>query len=128
MSFISAIGGDIKKVFGWLVSTKGQAIITAGEGAVEDVWPAATGLINIVNKWMAKAITVEGVAEAAGQASGTGAQKSAIAIADLTPVILADAKSAGLPTPDATKIQQVNDAVVNIINLLTGKTTTPPAA
>lgn len=130
MSFISALGGDIKKVFGWLSSPKGQAVITAGEGVVETVWPAATGIINIINKWVSKAITVEGVAEAAGQSSGTGVQKAAIVIADLTPVILADAKQAGLPEPTADTISKVNDQVVAILNLLSGKTApaVPPAA
>lgn len=130
MSFISALGGDIKKVFSFLTSTKGQAIITAGEGVVETVWPAATGIINLVNKWLTKVIVVEGVAQAAGQASGTGIQKAAIVIADLTPVILADAKQAGLPTPTADTITQVNNQIVAILNLLSGGATpttlTPP--
>jgi hypothetical protein len=132
MSFISALKGDIKKAFAWLAGPTAKAVIAAGEGAVEDVWPGATGLINIINTWFTKAITVETLADAAESNSGTGAQKAAILIADLTPVLLADAKDAGLPAPSAETISEVNAAVVLIINLLTGAktagTATPAAA
>ena len=127
MSFLSAIKGDIQKAVAWLASPTGKAIVTAGEGAVEDVFPGATALIGIINTWVQKAITVETLAEAAGQNSGSGTQKAAIVINDLTPVILADAKTAGLPAPTAAVISEVNDAVVTILNLLTGTKTSASA-
>ena len=129
MSFLQKLGIGIKDVFSWLASPKGTAVVGAVEGTVEAINPALTGLINIVNNWVTKAVTVESIAEAAGQNSGTGAQKAAILINDLTPTILADAKQAGLPAPDAATIALVNTSIVNILNLLTGaKTTATPAS
>lgn len=127
MSFLSALGGDIKKVFGWLASPTGSAVIATVEGTVESVFPAATGIINLINKWATEAIKVEGIAVAAGSTTGTGDQKAAIVLNTLTPEVLAFAKANGLPAPTAATIALVNNNVVAILNLLSGQTT-PPAA
>jgi hypothetical protein len=128
MSFLSALGGDVKKVFGWLASPKGQAVVQLGEGIVEDAFPAATGVINIFNTWATEAFKVQAIAEAAG--SDVGAQKASVLLNTITPEVLAFAKTHGLPTPTADKLAQVNNAIILAINILSGTETvpTPPAA
>lgn len=121
MSFLSALGGDIKKVFGWLGSPTGQAIVATGEGIVETVFPAATGIINLINKWATEAIKVEGIAVAAGSGDGSGTQKAAIVLNSLTPEVLDFAKANGLPAPTAATIASINTDIVSILNKLTGQ-------
>jgi hypothetical protein len=128
MSFLTALGGDIKKVFSWLASSKGQSVISTGETIIESVFPGATGIVSIVNTWIAEAFKVEGLAVGAAESEGTGAQKAAIVLNTVTPQILAIAKANGLPTPTAAIIASVNDDIVGIINKLAGTTAvgTPP--
>ena len=127
MSFFSALGGDVKKAFGWLGSPKGKAVVQIGEAVVEDIFPAATGVINLINTWATEAIKVESIAEAAGATSGSGEQKATIVLNTLTPQVLAFAKEHGLPLPTPENVSKVNDAVISILNLLTGKITPPGA-
>jgi hypothetical protein len=129
-SFLQKLGIGIKDVFNWLAGTQGKAIVGAVEGTVETIAPGLTGIINIVNAWFAKAVTVESIAVAADSGTGTGTQKAAILLNDLTPTILADAQAAGLPAPTAATLAEVNNAVITILNLLSGvkTTTTTPAA
>jgi hypothetical protein len=132
MSFWTAIKGDASKLFGWLSSPKAQAVIKVGENVVEDVFPGATGVVNIINAFANEAIKTEGIAEAAGQAAGTGTQKAVIVLQTVTPEILAFAQQYGLPTPTAATLAQVNTAIVTALNLLTAATpattTTAPTA
>lgn len=107
MSFLSTIAKDAKAVFNWLTSAKGKAVVAAGEGVVEDLVPQLTGVINLANSWIEKAITIETIGVAAGSADGTGTQKAAAVITALTPQI-----TALFPTATAAQIQRGNDAIV----------------
>lgn len=120
-SVLSIIGKDIKKVFSWLGSPKGQAIIGAGEAVVETIFPLATGIINIANVWLAKIIQVEALAAGAASQDGTGVLKATIVMGELTPVILAFAQTHGLPVPTADKIAAANTALVAFLNALEAK-------
>lgn len=120
-SVLSAIGKDIKKVFSWLGSPTGQAVVTAGEGVVEGLFPLATGIINIANTWLSKIIQVEALAAGAAVQTGSGVQKAAIVIGDVTPVVLAFAEQHGLPVPTADKISAANTALVAFLNALEAK-------
>lgn len=122
MGFLSALKGDFKKAFSWFASPKGQAVVQATEGLIEDVWPAATGLINIINVWGTEAIKTETLAAAATTGDGSGLQKAAIVLSTVTPQVLAFAQENGLPTPTAATLSSVNDDIVAIINKLTGVT------
>jgi hypothetical protein len=116
MSFLSTLGADVKKVFDWLGSSKGQAVIAAGEGVVESVYPPATGIINLANTWLSEIIKSEGLAAGAAAQTGTGVQKAAIAINAVTPQAIAFAAAHGLPAPDAEAISKANDALVAFLN------------
>lgn len=125
MSFLSALKGDIKKVFGWVGSPKGQAIVAVVEGAAEDVFPAATGAINLLNSWGTEIFKVQSMAEAAGATTGSNTQKATAVLSTVTPQVLSFAQANGLPAPTVANIQKINDNLVEILNLLT--TATPPA-
>lgn len=116
MSFLSAIGSDIKKVFTWLGSPKGQAVITAGEGLVEDVFPQATGVINLANSWLTEIIKEEALAAGAASQTGSGAVKAASVIATVTPSVLAFATANKLPTPTAAQLQVASNGLVAFLN------------
>ena len=124
MSFLSALKGDIKKVFGWVGSPKGQAIVAVVEGAAEDVFPAATGAINLLNSWGTEIFKVQSMAESAG-ATGSNTQKAAAVLSTVTPQVLSFAQENGLPTPTAASIQKINDNIVEVLNLLTGVAPAP---
>jgi len=122
MSFLSGLkvfGQDIIKVFSWAVSPKGQAIVATGEAIVETAFPVSTPIINLANAWFAKAYQVETLAVAASQATGTGAEKAALAIQTITPQILAYAQQEGLAPRTAAQIQAANVAIVAFINAMT---------
>jgi hypothetical protein len=124
MSFLSDIGADIKKVFGWLGSAKGQTVIKTGEAIVEAIYPAADGALTLANGWLTEIIKAESMAAAAGQQTGSGVQKAAIVINTMTPEVLAFAAANKLPIPDATQIQKASDSLVAFLNVLGA----PPAA
>ena len=137
MSFLSTVGKDFKAVFTWLGSTNGQAVVGSVEAGVEIAVPAITPAITLVNSWMAEAIKVETLANAATSATGTGTQKAAAALSTMTPQVIAWASANGYAIPNSTQISAINTAVVNVLNLLgassapatpTTTTTTEPAA
>jgi hypothetical protein len=122
MSFLSGLkvfGQDIVKVFAWTQSPKGQAVVAAGEAVVETALPVSVPIINLANEWFAKAYQVESLAVAASQATGTGADKAAIAIQTITPQILQYAQEEGLQPRTAAQIQAANTAIVAFINAMT---------
>lgn len=123
MSFLSALKGDIKKVFGWVGSPKGQAVVAVVEKAAEDAFPAATGAINLLNSWGTEIFKVQSMAEAAS-ATGSSTQKATAVLSTITPQVLSFAQANGLPAPTAVSIQKINDNIVEVLNLLTGTTTT----
>jgi hypothetical protein len=119
MSWLSTLGKDVGKVFGWLGSPKGQAIVGAGEAVAEAVCPALDGVLGITNTWLQEIYKAQALATAAG-ATGTagGAQKAAMVLNALSPQVLAFAKTQGLPTPTATDLQTANNALVAFLNAL----------
>ena len=124
MSFLSTVGKDFKAVFTWLGSTTGQAVVGSVEAGVELAVPAITPAITLVNSWMAEAIKVETLANAAAASTGTGTQKAAAALSTMTPQVIAWASANGYAIPDSTQISAINAAVVNVLNLL-GASSTP---
>lgn len=112
-SFLKMLGSDLKKVWNWVASPKGQLAITTGETVLEDVYPPATGIINLVNSWFQKIIHAQAVAQ---QVGGTNEQKAAAVTQDMTPEVLAFAQQHGLSTPTADKIKAASDALVLFLN------------
>lgn len=128
MSFLSGLkvfGTDIEKAFAWFGSPKGQAVVAAGEAVAEAVDPAIAPIVSLFNQWAAKAYNVESLAVAAGQATGTGADKAALVDQAIAPTIIGYAQQAGLPPRTAAQITAANNAVIAFINAMTG---TAPAA
>jgi len=125
MSFLSVIGKDAKALFGWLGSSKGQAVVTAGEGLAVDVATVAgvgapvQAAINLINSWMAKIMTTETVAAAAGQQTGSGAQKAAAVLASIGPEL-----NQYFPATTVANATIINNALVTILNALGEPTTT----
>lgn len=122
MSFLSGLkvfGTDIEKAFAWFGSPTGQAIVGAGETFVEDAIPASIPVVNLFNAWAQKAYTIESLAAAASQATGTGAQKAALVISSVTPVVLQYAQADGLSPRTAAQIQTANNAAIAFINAMT---------
>jgi hypothetical protein len=122
MSFLSGLkvfSKDIEKAFAWFGSPKGQAIVGAGEGVVEGLIPASIPVVDLFNEWAKKAYNVESLAVAAGQASGTGADKATAVMSAITPTVLQYAQEEGLPARTAAQIQQADAAVIAFINAMT---------
>ena len=118
MSWLSTLGKDVGKVFGWLGSPKAQAVITTVEGVAVAVDPVLSGIVSITNTWLKEIFTAQALAEAAAASTGSGAQKSAMVLNTMTPQILAFAAAQKLPIPDAAGIQKANDALVAFLNAL----------
>jgi len=119
-SVLSTFGGDIKKVFEWVGSAKGQAVVASGEAVVEVIDPGLTGIINLANTYITEALKTEALAAGAAAQNGTGTQKLAAVTAAVTPSVLAYAKAAGLAVPTATEIQNAADGIVAFLNALNG--------
>jgi len=115
-SILDKIGSDAKAVFSFLGSSKGKVILAAGETAVEDVFPVATGVITIANTWLNEIFKTQALATAAGASTGSNTQKAAMTIAAVTPEVLAFAEKNGLPVPTGTALQTANDALVTFLN------------
>lgn len=126
MSFLSGLkvfGTDIEKAFAWFGSSKGQATVAAGEAVVEAVAPVSTPIIDLFNTWAKKVYEVEALGVAAGQATGTGAEKAALVISAVTPEVVAGAQQLGVPARTAAQITAANNAVVAFLNAMTGPAT-----
>ncbi len=126
MSFLSTAARDIKAVFCWLGSSKGQQVLATGEAVAEAVG-APQAVVNIADYWIKKAITVESLAVAAGQEQGSGTTKAAAVLADVTPQVIAIAKANGLPVPTVDNISKANDALVAFLNALGATALSTPA-
>ena len=123
MSFLSGLkvfGKDIVKVFGWLGSPKGQAVIGTGETLLASIVPGAGPIINLFNVWAQKAYAVEAAAAAAAQATGTGAQKADLVLQSIVPLVLQYAQQEGLAPRTAGQIAAANTALIAFINAMTG--------
>jgi hypothetical protein len=122
MSFWSGLkvfGKDIVKVFAWAGSPKGKQVIGTGEGIIEAVLPISIPIVSLFNSWFQKAYTVEALAVAANQGTGSGVDKAALAIQTVTPQVLQYAVQEGLAPRTAEQIQKANDAVLAFINAMT---------
>jgi hypothetical protein len=127
MSWLSTLGNDVKKVFGWLGSPKGQAVLSAGEGIVEVVDPALDGIINLTNTWLQEIFKAQALAAAASANATGGVQKSAMVLNTVTPQIIAFATAQGLPIPTGVELQNANNALVAFLNALGGGSTATAA-
>jgi len=128
MSILSSIGSETKKVFEWIGSPKGQAVITTGEGLVEDVDPPLTGLINLANLGLAEIVKVEALAAGASQQTGSGPLKLIAVTEALTPQILDYAQKNGLSTPTSAQIQAAINGLVAFGNALEAAPAAAPVA
>jgi hypothetical protein len=117
-SILDTLGSDTKKVFIFLGSSKGQAIVDAGEAVVETIEPQTTAFFTLANNWLAEILKTQALATAAGAASGSNDQKTAIALSSITPQVLAFAQQYGLNTPTATELATANAALVTFFNVL----------
>ncbi len=136
-SFLSAVGNDFKKVFSWLGSTQGQATIAGVETTATVIATAinpadglaVSGIEALINAALKQIISVETVATAAGQQSGTGAQKAAAVISAITPQIAPLLESLGVANPTAAQIQavaeSVNTGLVGVLNAIPAPTPKP---
>lgn len=127
-TFLDHVGSDVVKVFAWIGSPAGRTAVGAGEAVVEDVFPAATGIVNLLNSWVAEAIKTQALATAAGAQQGSSTQKAAATINAIMPQLLSFAQQEGLPAPDAATIAKINNNVVEILNSLAPPTTAAPKA
>lgn len=125
MSFLSAVGKSFKAVFGWLGSSSGQKTLTAAESAAVVVGtavgagPLISAGVTLINSWINEAIKVEALASAAGQQTGSGAQKAAAVLSTMTPQLISFLKSQGLSSDQVEqKANAINTAVVGILNTL----------
>ena len=128
MSFLATLGKDVKKVFGWLGSPKGQKIVGVGEAVLEIADPALDGVIGLANTWMQEIYKAQALATAAGATgAAAGAQKAAMVLNIMAPQVLALATNEGLPASTATDMQTANDALVAFLNAL-GAGSSPASA
>lgn len=122
-SILSNIGNGLKKFFGIAVT-----VAQAAEPVIDIAFPGVATLYNLTVAEVAKA---EAAALAAGQQSGTGAQKLALVIQAITPVFAEYAATAGIPTAQqATVITNWINAVVASLNAIpaSSPTATPAAS
>lgn len=125
MSWLATLGKDIEKVFDWLGSPKGQAVIGTGESLLEVVDPALSGVIGITNAWIQEIYKAQALATAAAASPTTsGAKKAAIVLTTLTPQVIAFAEAQHLPVPTGTDLINANNALVAFLNAL-GASSTP---
>ena len=133
-SFLSAVGNDVKAVFGWLGSAQGQTAVAGVEGAATAVTTvinpglgaALTGVEGLFNAALKQIISTEALAAAAGAQSGSGAQKSAAVVSAITPQIPAFLTSIGISAPTTQQVNTVATAVTN--GLVAILNSIPPAA
>lgn len=126
MSFLGTMFKDIGTAFKWLASPGGQTVVALGEAAVQVAVPGSTALINLINQYANQIISIETIATAAGQGTGSGIQKSAAVINAVTPSALAFAVNQGLMPPTAEQIKAQSDAIVAFLNALPSKNPTAP--
>jgi hypothetical protein len=129
-TFLETLGADAKKVFSWVGTPKGEATITAVEGAgeavVDAVDPALAAINPLITNWTQEIFKAEALATAAGAQTGTGTQKAADVAESITPQVVAFAQQYGLNAPTAADINTINTALVTVLNTLTVAVT--PAA
>jgi hypothetical protein len=132
MSFLSKFGADFKKVFAWVGSPKGQAIVTTVEGvgevAADAIDPALAGLNPLITSWTQEIFKAEALSAAAGTQTRSGLQKSAAVLNTITPQVVAFAETNKLPVPVGADLTAANNALVAFLNALGGSAPAAPAA
>lgn len=113
MSFLSTIGKDIKGVFTWLGSAKGQAVIQTAGAVVATIDPALSGIVTLTESWITKVISTEALAVAAGAQTGSGTTKAAAVLNAMQPEI-----TKYFPAATATELSNANTALVAFLNAL----------
>lgn len=140
-SFLSAVGHDVLGVFSFLGSAKGQSAITGIETVATTIatvinpgaGAALSGIEALFNAGLKEIISIETVATAAGQQSGTGAQKAAAVISAIAPQTAAFLQSIGVSNPTAVQSQAIattiNNGIVAVLNSIPAPvaSTTPVA-
>lgn len=111
MSFLSTIGKDIKGVFSWLGSAKGQAVVQEAGQVVSAIDPALSGIVTLAEGWITKAIAYEALAVAAGSTPGSDTQKAAAVISEMGPVV-----AQYFPAATAAQLNNANTAIVAFLN------------
>lgn len=124
-TILDHIGSDAEKVFALIASPKGQAVVQTGEAVVETAFPAATGIINLVNAGMTEAFKVNALAQAAAAKSGTtatAAQQATAVASAIEPEIVAYLASEGAPAPTTDKINAFSTGILALLTALEGPT------
>jgi hypothetical protein len=86
---------------------------------VETFVPASAPIVNLFNTWAEKAYTVESLAVAAGQGTGTGAEKATMVLGAVAPKIVEYSKDAGVSPRTTAQIQAANAALIAFLNAMT---------
>ena len=115
-TILADVGNGLKKFFG-VATTVAQDV----EPLVDIAFP---GFAALYNSAVAEAVKAEALAIAAGNQSGTGAQKLALVVAAITPSVTSYAAANGLSAPTAATITNYANAVVATLNALQA----PPTA
>lgn len=113
VTIMQAIGRDIKKAWSEVVIYLPSAEVLAGL-----LFPgkATTTVVNAVNLIQQAVATVEQKFAAAGEPTGTGAQKSAQVLSIVGPAVTSLLAAEGIQL-DQTHIQSIINAVVAVLNV-----------
>lgn len=111
MSFLSTIGKDVKAVFTWLASPKGQTVIDTAGAVVVAVDPQLAGVVTLAESWITKAVSTEALAVAAAGTENTSTQKAAAVISEMGPIV-----AQYFPAATAAQLTNANNAIVAFLN------------
>ena len=124
--WLSTIAKDAKRVFAWLGSPAGQKTVKGAEAVVETgaalvdpaIAPEIDAGVALFNDWGRQALQIETVASAAGQVSGTGAQKAASVIQAMAPFVQEYATKYDATPATEAQLQTLNNAAVAFLDNL----------
>jgi hypothetical protein len=119
-SILGVIGSDAERVLTFLASKQGLTVVKDGETLAEDVDPALTGFVTIINIGLDEVFKMQAIASKSG-ATNADELKAAAVIATLTPILLAYAKQHNFPVPTPAEIKTVNDGLVMIADAIRAK-------
>jgi len=116
-SILSGIGNGLKKFFG--------VALTVAQAAEPIVDVALPGIATLYNLTVNEVVKAEAAAIAAGQQSGTGAQKLALVLQAITPAFQEYAAATGVPSAsEAATITNWINGVVATLNAIPSSPTT----
>ena len=110
---VKTILSDVVKGFEKVFS-KTEAVAAAEEPLVDTLFP---GIALIYNSIVSEAGVVEAASAAANAQGGTGAQKLATVVANVTPSVVATAVANGLAAPTTQDITTAASAIVTFLNV-----------